>query len=43
MAAGQHNDMPAHTKSYSLFSGLMKWGAILSFVLAMLVVLIVSN
>jgi hypothetical protein len=43
MAAGQHNDMQAHAKSYSAFSQMLKWGAILSFLVALLVILIISN
>lgn len=43
MAAGQQEDMQAHVKSYSLFSRMLKWGAILSFITALLVVLIISN
>ena len=43
MAAGQQNDMPAHAKGYSLFLGMMKWGAIVSFLLGFLVILIISN
>ena len=33
----------AHRNSYSLFIALMKWGAILSLVTALFVVLIISN
>lgn len=32
----------AHRSSYGLFTALMKWGAIVSFVIAMIVVLIIS-
>lgn len=44
--AGQgemQSEMKAHEKSYSLFSGLMKWGAIISFVVAMFVILIIGS
>ena len=43
MAGGRHSDMQAHEKSYSLFAHMLKWGAIVSFVVALLVVLIISN
>ena len=36
-------EMQAHEKSYSLFSAMMKWGAIASFVTAMLVVIIIGS
>ena len=36
-------EMQAHEKSYSLFSMLMKWGAVLSFIVAMIVVLILGS
>ena len=36
-------DYNAHEKSYSLFSGLMKWGTIISFILAAIVVLIIAS
>ncbi|HEY9553360.1 aa3-type cytochrome c oxidase subunit IV [Allosphingosinicella sp.] len=36
-------EMKAHEKSYSLFSAMMKWGAVVSFVVAMLVVLILAS
>ena len=32
----------SHRKGYSLFIALMKWGAIISFVVAMLVVFIIA-
>ena len=32
-----------HRSSYGLFVGLMKWGAILSFVTALIVILIISD
>lgn len=36
-------DMNAHSKSYSLFSAIMKYGAIISFITAMVIVLIIAN
>ena len=36
-------DLKAHARSYSAFAAMMKWGTILSFIAAMLVVLIISN
>ena len=33
----------SHRNSYGMFTGLMKWGAIVSFVVAMLVVFIISS
>jgi hypothetical protein len=36
-------DMKAHVRDYSRFTGMLKWGAILSFVLAMIVVFIIGN
>jgi hypothetical protein len=33
----------AHRKSYNLFAALMKWGAIISLVTALLVILIIRN
>ena len=36
------HDLKAHASGYSLFIALMKWGAIISFILAMIVVLIIS-
>lgn len=36
-------DFKAHEKGYSLFTGLMKWGTILSFVTAAIVVLIIAS
>ena len=44
MAAGGNTpeDMRAHVKSYSHFAAMMKWGTILSFVTALLVVFIIA-
>ncbi len=36
-------DIRAHVKSYSAFSWMMKWGTIVSFIVAAIVVLIISN
>jgi len=36
-------DIQAHVNSYSRFAALMKWGTILSFILAAIVVLLISN
>ena len=43
MAVGHQDDMQAHVKSYTLFSHMLKWGAIVSFITALLVVLIISS
>jgi hypothetical protein len=43
MAAEQRSDMQAHVKSYSLFSWMIKWGAIVSLITALLVILIISD
>ena len=43
MAAGQQDDMQAHVNSYSLFSHMLKWGAIISVIVALLVILLISN
>ena len=37
------DEVRAHVKSYSDFAWMMKWGTILSFITAMIVVLIISN
>jgi hypothetical protein len=36
-------EIRSHEKSYSAFSSMMKWGTILSFITAMVVILIISN
>jgi len=36
-------EMRAHEGTYSLFIGLMKWGAILSVVTALIVIFIIGN
>lgn len=38
-----HGEMQAHSKSYSAFSAIMKWGAIVGFVSAMIVILLIAN
>ena len=43
MAAEQQNDVQAHVESYSLFAWLIKWGAIVSLITALLVILIISD
>ena len=45
MAAGgdTQEEIKFHAKSYSSFAWMMKWGAIASFIVAMLVILIISN
>ena len=35
-------DIKAHASGYSLFTAIMKWGAIISFILAFIVVLLIS-
>lgn len=37
------NDLKAHEKGYSAFVGLMKWGTIVSFVVAAIVVLLIAS
>ena len=39
----KQDDMPAHAKSYALFSGMMKWGTILSAITGLIVIIIISN
>jgi hypothetical protein len=36
-------DLKAHLSSYNRFSAMMKWGTILSFIVAAIVVLLISN
>lgn len=36
-------DVQAHVKSYSRFAAMMKWGTIISFVIAALVVIAISS
>ena len=43
MAAEQHNDMQAHVKSYSLFSWIIKWGAVVSLITALLIIFLISD
>jgi hypothetical protein len=37
------SELKAHERGYSLFTNLMKWGAIISFVVTMLVVFLISS
>jgi Bacterial aa3 type cytochrome c oxidase subunit IV len=45
MATGgeTQKEMRAHEGTYSLFVGLMKWGAILSVVTGLIVIFIIAN
>ena len=45
MAAEGHEvlEMKAHEKSYATFSWIIKWGTIVSFVVAAIVVLIIAS
>jgi hypothetical protein len=43
VAAEQQNDMQAHVRSYSMFSRMLKWGAIISLIVALLVILIIRH
>ena len=36
-------EMRAHEGTYSLFTGLMKWGTILSVITAVIVIFIIAN
>ncbi len=36
-------DIKAHVKDYSRFAAMMKWGTILSFIVAMIVVIIIAS
>jgi hypothetical protein len=36
-------DVQAHVKSYSRFAAMMKWGTIISFIVAFLVVIAIST
>lgn len=36
-------DIQAHVKSYTRFNVMMKWGTILSFILAAIVVILIST
>jgi hypothetical protein len=35
-------DLEAHVRDYSKFTGMLKWGAIICFILAMLVLVVIS-
>jgi hypothetical protein len=37
------SDLKAHERGYSLFTAIMKWGAIISFVVTMIVVFMISS
>jgi hypothetical protein len=37
------HEIEAHEKGYSLFTTVMKWGTIASFIVAMLVVILISS
>ena len=36
-------DVQAHVKSYSRFAAMMKWGTIISFIVAAIVVILIST
>jgi len=36
-------DMRAHEGSYNIFVGMMKWGTILSAIVAMIVIYVIAN
>ena len=38
-----HGDIQAHVKSYGNFAWMMKWGTIVSLIVAAIVVLIISS
>ena len=38
-----NGDLPAHSRTYSGFTALFKWGTVVSFIVAMIVVLIIAN
>ena len=40
---GHGGNMEAHVRDYSKFLGMLKYGAIFSFILAVIVVVIISN
>jgi hypothetical protein len=43
-AEGEANkDMKAHLGTYAAFTGLMKWGAIFSMIIAMIVILVIRT
>ena len=44
MAEGEtRDDIQAHVKSYSAFASMMKWGTVISAIVAIIVVLIISS
>ena len=38
-----HGDLKNHVRDYSKFTAMLKWSAIASFIIAVIVVLIISN
>jgi hypothetical protein len=38
-----NTDIQSHVKSYDRFSAMMKWGTIISFIVAAIVVIIISS
>jgi hypothetical protein len=42
VTGSQSGDFEAHARDYSKFTGLLKWGAIICFVIAMLVLVVIS-
>ena len=36
-------DLKAHSRGYSLFIALMKWGAIISFIVTMIVIFLIAE
>lgn len=42
-SAESEREIRAHNDTYGFFTGLMKWGTILSFIVAMIVVFIIAN
>jgi hypothetical protein len=43
MAEGAKIDMPAHERTYSGFIGLFKWGAVAAFLIALLVIYLITR
>lgn len=40
---GSNGDLNAHEQTYSGFTALMKWGAVATFIVGMIVILIISR
>lgn len=38
-----NGDMPSHVRDYSKFTAMLKWSAIISFIAAMVVLVIISK